>query len=229
MKNLMGSIVCVGGLLVSTSALAQMKEPARVDLSTQQVAGAVGREKEDPEMAQLRQQMGEVDRGLLEVRQRLGVAGRDRSALKDEDVAQLYDAAEKARRAFEDKSREVIKTDSEGSQILAQMEDLKKKQSDLVQQQRDLERKLIGVAQRMGLQPSRGEHGAAPAATVDPAFMALRTSAESARKALEDKIAERLKADPEGGKLLKQRDDLIAKYQATHQPSPTRKPEVRQP
>jgi len=185
----------------------------------------------EKEAGQLRQQMGEIDRGLFAVRQRLGLIGRDRNAIKDEELVKLYDAAEKARKAAEDKSRELVKADPEGGAILTQIDDLQKKMVELQQQQRDLEKKLMGVAQRMGLRPARTERGVAPAAATppeDPAFTALRTAAETTRKALEDKITERIKADPEGAKLIQQREELIAKAKTMTERGQEHRPE-RQP
>jgi len=176
--------------------------------------GQVGAELE---ATQARQRMGEIEKGLFAVRQRLGLGGRDRSSIKDEEVGQLYDAAEKARKDSEDKSRELVKADPEGGAVLAQMEELKTKMGELQQQQRDLAKKLMSISQRLEPQPARGERGVAPATSGDPALATLRAEAAAAHKAVEDKIMERLKADPEGAKLLQERNELIAKFQATHE------------
>ena len=226
MKIFIGSLVFVSGMLCATSTWAQTRvttttpawvvDPSHPAAVTAERGGVTtDRGAGDPEAAQLRQQMNEIEQGLYAVRQRLGLMGRDRNGIKDKEIAQLQEAAEKARKATEDKMREVLKADAEGGPILAQIDDLKKKASDLQQQQRDLEKQLAGIAQRMGMLPGRGDRGAAPAAvSVDPAIVTLRTEVEAANKALEDKITERIKADPEGAKLLQERDELNAKAQA---------------
>ena len=224
MKVLIGLLVCAGGVLCATSTWAQERAPAKASESVTDPARQapmavmstvqVGTELE---ATQARQRMGEIEKGLVAVRQRLGLGGRDRSSIKDEEVGQLYDAAEKARKASEDKSRELVKADPEGGAVLAQMEELKTKMGELQQQQRDLAKKLMSISQRLEPQPARGERGTAPATSGDPALATLRAEAAAAHKAVEDKIMERLKADPEGAKLLQERNELISKFQATHE------------
>ena len=233
MKSLIGSLVCVSGLVCATSTWSQERAPDRQPERTadpaQQAILTADRDKAEKEATQGRQRMGEIEQGLSAVRQRLGLMGRDRNgAIKDGELAQLYDTAEKARKAAEDKGRELLKADAEGGPILTQIEDLQKKMAELQQQQRDLEKKLMPIAQRMGFQPGRGGREATPALSVDATFDTLRTDAETARKALENKITERLKADPEGAKLLQERDELAATFQAPRERGQDRKPE-RQP
>ena len=217
MKVLIGSLVCAGGVLCATSTWAQERAPGKAPEPARPPAmnaGAADQTAAELEAAQWRQQMNDIEKGLFAVRQRLGLGGRDRSSIRDEEVAQLYDAAEKARKASEEKSLELVKADPEGGAALAQMDDLKKKMGELQQQQRDLEKKLMGISQR--LEPARGERGAATTSG-DPALATLRAEAAAARKALEDKIMERIKADPEGAKLLQERNDLAAKVQTSRE------------
>ena len=183
------------------------------------------------DMLQWRRQMVDIEQGLFVVRQRLGLAGRDAKGFKDPEVAGLYETAEKARKALEDKTRELLKADTEGATLLAQVDDLQKKALELQQQQRDLDRKLMAATQRMGLQlagTNRTDASAASAAPTDPAFAALREAAEKARKALDDKFMERIKADPDGARLLQQREDLMAKVQAARAKA-TDRPSAHQP
>ncbi len=224
MKILIGSLICVSGILCATPTWAQEKA---ADRTADAARPAVTAEKEgaEKEVSEGRQRMGEIERSLFAVRQRLGLGGRDRSSIKDQEVAQLYDTAEVARRALDDKGRELVKADAEGGQLLTQIEDLQKKVIEMQQQQRTLEKQLTVVAQRVGLHPSRGERGAAPAPAVDPALIALRKTADAARMNLEEKMEERVKADPEGAKLMQERDELISKFQGKRERRQDRKPE----
>ena len=227
MKRLLYSLVCLGCAAGIASAQEKVKERAALD-PAQEAAVNAERLAQEQQSAELRKQMGEVEQGLYAARMRLGLVGsREKGGIKDEEVLKLLDASTAANKAMEQKGAELLKADAEGGKLLADLDDLQKKMNDLQQQQREIEKSLGPIRQRLGLQGARGEKGGAPAAE-NPEFATRRTDAEAARKALEDKITERIKADPEGAKLLQQRDDLNTKLSELRGRGKERKAE-RQP
>lgn len=223
------TIACVATLWAQEKTPAPVPAPARAAEPARPAAVAPERQAPDAELMQARLRMRDIEQGLYAVRQRLGLNNRDRASIKDAELLQLVEAAEKARKAMEEKGNDLIKADAEGAAVFSQIDELQKKADELKAQRRDLEKKLVAVAQRLGLEPARVERGAAPAqpAAMDPAFSALRTTAELARKAVEDKILERIKSDPEGGKLMQEREQLVAKFQAGRDRVQERKPEPK--
>jgi chromosome segregation ATPase len=199
-----------------------MPERKPVEAAAPAVRPAVERPAMDPAMAELLQKSMQVERSLAALRQRLGLGGFDRSAVKDEQIAKLQDAADAARKALEAKALAVIKADAEGGPIVAQYEEIQKKTQELQQQARELETKMAGVRQRLGQQAARGE--LTPPTPKDPELAAMRKEAEVARKTLEDALISRIKADPEGAKLLQEREELKAKIEALRKPAAEPKP-----
>ena len=108
----------------------------------------------------------------------------------------------------------VKETESFFKGVKSQIDDIKKKMDELQQQQKELEKSLTPIRQRLGLTGARKEKGAP--APENPDMAALRVAADAARKALEDKAADRLKADPDGAVLLQKRDELKAKMAELH-------------
>jgi len=165
--------------------------------------------------SELRARLNWVENGLQTVRQRLGLQpGREKGGAtqtQDAEIAKLYETAASARKAIEAKTQDILKADPEAAKIVAQMEDLRNKVGEMQKQLQDLEKSLIPIGQRLGLVLGRGDKGRGePASGVseNADIAALRQAAEAARKALEDKVTERIKADPEGAKLLEERQQL---------------------
>ena len=220
MKRLLYSLVCLGCAAGIASAQEKVKERAALD-PAQEAAVNAERLAQEQQSAELRKQMlmGYLAEWLHDLRKE--------ELKRDEEVLKLLDASTAANKAMEQKGAELLKADAEGGKLLADLDDLQKKMNDLQQQQREIEKSLGPIRQRLGLQGARGEKGGAPAAE-NPEFATRRTDAEAARKALEDKITERIKADPEGAKLLQQRDDLNTKLSELRGRGKERKAE-RQP
>lgn len=173
-----------------------------------------------------RQRQNEVERGLQGVRQRLGLLPGKGGAVQDAELAKLYEASESARRAAEVKAQDVLKADPEGGKIVAQMDDARSKIAELQKQLGDAEKSLGPVRQRLGLggPGKKGHDDTAPgAATENAEVKALRQTAAAARKALDDKILERVTADPEGAKLLAERQQIEAQAKASDARQPKSK------
>ena len=213
MKKLLGALVCVG-VLGSMSGQAQDKAPAAVD-PAQQAAVNADRQLLEQQARDLQMKLMQVEQGLNGVRMRLGLFGsrqKGGAAMKDEELAKLSDAAEAANKAVEQKGVEILKADPEGGPILAQLDDVQNKLTALQKQRGELEKSLWPIRQKLGLADGRGKKDGA--ATENPDITALRAAADAARKAIEDKMTERLKADPDGAKLLQERDTLNAQMNA---------------
>ena len=212
MKSLLYSLVWLGCVVGIVSVQAQEREKERMPADpAREAAMTAERQAWDQQTGEIRTQMGQVEQGLYAVRVRLGLAGsREKGGVKDEEILKLMDASTAANKALEQKGAEVLKADAEGGPIVAQIAELQNKMNDLQKQRAELEKSLWPIRQRLGLQGGRGEKGGAPA-SANPEVAALRATADAAQKALDDKITELVKADPDGAKLLQQRDELNAK------------------
>ncbi len=210
MKNPWCSLAAV--LALASALSVQAQEAAPRDAKQQATA--------------VRQRQNEVEHGLQGVRQRLGVLPGKGGAVQDAELAKLYEASESARKAVETKALDVLKADPEGGKIVAQMDDARNKIAELQKQLADAEKSLGPVRQRLGLggPGKKGHDGAAPGAATDNAeIKALRQTATAARKALDDKIVERVKADPDGAKLLAERQQIEAQAKASDARQPKSK------
>lgn len=119
MKSLWLSLAAMLGVALMVSAQAQDKTPVNA------------KEPEPPEVAALRQRMGDVERGLHGVRQRLGLIPGKGGTVQDAELTKLYADAETARKAVEAKSQDVLKTDPEGAKLLAEREQLEAQAAQL--------------------------------------------------------------------------------------------------
>ena len=190
MKAIMAVVVC-GGFLAMQAAYGQDPAP--------------GLEKE---LSDLKARMGDLEKSAGAVRQRLGLAaGREKGGgggMRDQEIAQLQEAAEAATKAVEDKTREKIMADPEGAKILADMDAAKTKLTELEHQLKDLEKNLGPVRQRLGLAGGRGKEGGLGSGDADVA--GLRKAAEDARRAVDAKIRDKVRADPDGARIMEEMD-----------------------
>ncbi len=72
---------------------------------------------------------------------------------------------------------------------------------------KDAEKSLRSIKERLGLTGSKGKRTEG-AADKNAEVAALRLAAHAAQKALEDKRLERLKADPDGTRLVAEREQI---------------------
>jgi chromosome segregation ATPase len=167
----------------------------------------------EKQASEFRARLNWVENGLQVVSQRLGLQpGREKgSVTQDAEIAKLSETAASARKAIEAKTQELLKADPEGAAIVAQMEDIRNKMGEMQKRLQDLEKGLLPIGQRLGLVVGRGEKGRgepAPGVSENAEIAALRHAAEAARKAVADRITERIQADPEGAHLLEERRQI---------------------
>jgi hypothetical protein len=87
---------------------------------------------------------------------------------------------------------------------------------------KEAEKSLGSISERLGLAAGKGRKEGG-AAGENPEIAALRQAAQAAQKALEDKMAERLRADPEGARLLAEREEIQRQISELRQQAQGRK------
>ena len=174
-----------------------------------QEAAAPDREKQ---VTELRAKMNEAEKGMWTVRQRLGLGGGRGGETQDPELSKLLQTMKDAGKAYEEKVQALIKADPEGGKILAQMDETRAKINEMQTQLREMEKSMQPVRQKLGLAFAGGRE-AAMATTENADLAPLRQAMETARKALEEKTNERIKADPEGAKLMGELQEMRAKMQ----------------
>jgi len=187
--------------------------------------GQDGTAELEKKAAELRTRMAEIEKGLQQASQRLGlVPAKDKgtSAPQDEEIAKLREQAETAKKAVEHKALDILKADQEANRLLARIEEIKATMANLEKELKEAEKSLGSISERLGLAAGKGRKEGG-AAGENPEIAALRQAAQAAQKALEDKMAERLRADPEGARLLAEREEIQRQISELRQQAQGRK------
>ncbi len=103
----------------------------------------------------IKQQMNEMKTKARDLNKR--IATIKRKFAKDEEVLQVKQAMDEARKAYEEKLREKVASDPEGQALLQEEETLKQQQAELTKQLKELKKQ-----DKPAKKPKKGEGEDAP-------------------------------------------------------------------